>query len=279
MNTKTRKELTQFFIITFAYSWLIWLPSLFVPNFPIQGQTLEIIGAVGPALAALVLVWRLEGKAGLKRIAANSFGKNCRWKFLLPASLILLGVHAASRWIYSLFSSSLPESELLASPLALIPVFIIMFLFAGGLGEEIGWRGFALDRFQEKYSALAASLLLGAFWIVWHLPVFFLPGTNQSLVPFWMFILAVIPLGVMMTWVYNNTNKSIFAAAFFHTVGNLAHELFRIMPTASEPSLTGFIILTVLYYIAAAVIVALYGARTLKRSSSRSAPAVVPETT
>ena len=268
MNSKTRKELINFFVIAFAFAWLVWLPGVLIPNFPITGKVLEVIGALGPALAALILVGRSEGKAGLKRIAANSFGKKCNWKFLIWSSLLLLGIHAASRLLYGLFSSNLPESDMLASPLSILPLFIVMFLLGGGLNEEIGWRGYALDRFQSKYSALTSSLFLGVFWIVWHLPVFFLPGTNQSLVPFWLFILTVIPLGVMMTWVYNNTNKSIFAAAFFHTIGNLAHELFRIMPTEASPDLTGFVILTILYYLTAAVIVIVFGAKALSKSFS-----------
>jgi hypothetical protein len=146
---------------------------------------------------------------------------------------------------------------MLASPVEFIPLFVIMLLAGGGLNEEIGWRGYALDRFQNRFSPLTASLLLSILWILWHLPVFFLPGTNQSQVPFWLFSLAVIPLGVMMTWVYNNSGKSIFAAAFFHTIGNLSHELFRIMPIETNSALTGFVILTVLYFIAAVAVVVL----------------------
>jgi CAAX protease family protein len=265
MQTQTRKELAQFFIITFAFSWLIWLPGILIPNFPLPGKALEILGALGPAVAALYLTWRAKGGAGLKRIVASSFGSRCKWSFLLWSSLMLLGLHGASRLIYSLFASNLPTSEMLASPVSLMPLFIIMFLLGGGLDEEIGWRGYALDRLQGRYNALVASLILGVIWIVWHLPVFFLPGTNQSLIPFWLFTLTVLPLGVMMTWVYNSTNKSIFAAAFFHTIGNLSHELFRIMPTESSPTLTGFAILTVLYYLAAIAITLVFGAKTLRR--------------
>jgi len=68
----------------------------------------------------------------------------------------------------------------------------------------------------------------------------------------------------MLTWVYNNT-KTIFAAAMFHTVGNLAHELFRVIPTEDNPDLTGFVIFTLFYYAAAIVIVVIYGAKTLRR--------------
>lgn len=266
MQTQTRKELFQFFGITFAFSWLVWLPSIVIPNFPIPGKGLELIGALGPAVAALYLTWRTEGNAGLKRIIANAFGAKCTWSFLFWASMMLLGLHAAARVFYGFFTTNLPASEMLTSPIALIPLFIVMFLLGGGLDEEIGWRGYALDRLQTTYSALVASLLLGVIWIVWHLPVFFLQGTNQSFIPFWLFTLSVIPLGVMMTWVYNNTNKSIFAAAFFHTVGNLAHELFRVMPTESSPALTGFVIMTVLYYLAAIVVTVVFGAKTLRKA-------------
>jgi hypothetical protein len=266
MQTQTRQELAQFFGITFAFSWLIWLAGILIPHFPLQGRGLEVLGALGPAVAALYLTWHAEGKEGFKRMVARSFSAEGKWSFLLWASLMLLGLHAASRLIYSLLATNLPASELLASPVMFIPVVIIMFLVGGGLDEEIGWRGYALDRLQSKYSALSASLRLNVVWIVWHLPVFFLPGTNQSFISFWIFILPVIPLGVMMTWVYNNTNKSIFAAALFHTVGNVANELFRVWPTESSPALTGIVILTVLYTLAAVVITVIFGAKTLKRS-------------
>jgi len=112
---------------------------------------------------------------------------------------------------------------------------------------------------------LTASLLLSAIWILWHLPLFFYGGTNQSLIPFWLFVLPVIPLSVMLTWVYNNT-RTIFAAAMFHTVGNIAHDLFKVIPTEEQPTLIGFVILTVIYFIVAVVIVLLYKPQKLSKS-------------
>jgi membrane protease YdiL (CAAX protease family) len=265
MDIDVRKKLTQFFVIAFAFSWLIWLPGILLPTLPIPGKALEVLGALGPAVAALYLTYRAEGKIGLKRVIASSFGKRCKWSFTIWAGLMLLGVHAIVRLVYGQVTDNLPSSEMLSSPLDLVLLFIIMFFLGGGLNEEIGWRGYALDLLQGRYTALGASLMLGVFWILWHLPVFFLPGTNQSLIPFWLFSTTVLPLGVMMTWVYNNSNKSIFAVAIFHTIGNLAHELFYIMPTKDNPSLTGFVILTVLYYLAAIAIVAIFGVKNLSR--------------
>ena len=266
MNNQTRKELVQYFGFTFVFAWLFWLPStltyLGVINAPagLLGL-LKLVGAVGPAVIALILTGRQAGKPGLKQMMVSSFNVKAHWKFWIGAVLLLLGLHAASRFVLTLISSAPPPSP---SPLATIPMFIVMFLIGGGLGEEIGWRGYSLDRLQTKYNALNASLLLVVVWIVWHLPLFFYGDTSQSLIPFRLFILSVIPLGVMLTWVYNNT-KTIFAAAMFHTVGNFAHELFLVRPIETHPELTGFIILTGFYYAAAIVIVVIYGAKTLRR--------------
>jgi membrane protease YdiL (CAAX protease family) len=265
----SQQKLTQFLIFTFAFSWLIWLPGVLtsfgvitIPSGLIR--LLELVGAIGPAVAALYLTGRHEGKPGLKRVLISSFNVKAHWRFWLGAVAMLLALHAVARLLYSLIEPNLPQSDLLQSPIAIIPIFIVMFLVGGGLGEEIGWRGYALDLIQEKQTVLIASLLLFMVWSVWHFPLFFMSGTNQSLIPIWLWLLPVLPLSVMLTWVYNNTH-TIFAAAMFHTIGNLSHELFRVVPTETSPNTSGFVILTVLYYVAAIAIVGIYGAKTLRR--------------
>ena len=264
-----QQKLSQFLILTFAFSWLIWLPGVLttfgiisVPSGLVK--LLELVGATGPAVAALYLTGRYTGKPGLKQMLISSINVKTHWRFWLGAVVMLLALHAAARWIYSLVEPNLPQSDLLQSPVAIVPIFIVMFLVGGGLGEEIGWRGYALDLIQEKRMALVASLFLFVLWSVWHFPLFFMGGTNQSLIPIWLWLLPVLPLSVMLTWVYNNTH-TIFAAAMFHTVGNLSHELFRVVPTEVSPNISGFVILTVLYYVAAIAIVGVYGAKTLRR--------------
>lgn len=138
MDRQTRRQLAAFFIITFAFSWLIWLPGVFLPELPIPGMVLQALGALGPTIAALALTWRWQGRVGLKQILARSFGAGCRWRFLFGASLLHLALLAASRGLYGLFSSNLPTSEMLTSPLAIVPLFVMMLFIGGGLDEEIG---------------------------------------------------------------------------------------------------------------------------------------------
>jgi len=179
------QNLSQFFGFTFVFSWLLWLPGVLtyfgIMDVPAELlKPLELAGAIGPAVIALILTGRQAGKIGLKQMIVSSFNVKARWKFWLGAAAMLLAIHAASRFVLTLVSPSTPQSTLPASPVAIIALFIIMFLVGGGLGEEIGWRGYALDRLQEKHSALNASLLLSAVWIMWHLPLFFFTAAPTS---------------------------------------------------------------------------------------------------
>jgi membrane protease YdiL (CAAX protease family) len=94
-------------------------------------------------------------------------------------------------------------------------------LFFGPVPEELGWRGCALDRLQERDSALISSLIIGGTWALWHLPLFFIAGTYQhglgvGTPAFWLFMVTKFPDSILMTWIYNNTRRST-SLPFFST--------------------------------------------------------------
>ena len=92
----------------------------------------------------------------------------------------------------------------------------------GPIAEELGWRGFALPRLQARIGALAAGLVIGVAWGLWHLP-FFLFGEGASVVggmPFVWYVLLIVAWSVLMTWVYNNTRGSVLLAILFHAAIN-----------------------------------------------------------
>jgi membrane protease YdiL (CAAX protease family) len=122
-------------------------------------------------------------------------------------------------------------SELMSNPARII-LFLIFSMLFGPLPEELGWRGYALDRLQERHSALISSLLLGAMWSLWHLPLFLMEGTYQRSEfrsgEIWFvlnFIVSILALTIVMTWVYNNTKRSILSAILIHFMGNLTGEI------------------------------------------------------
>jgi membrane protease YdiL (CAAX protease family) len=117
----------------------------------------------------------------------------------------------------------------LANP-GLMAQLVLANLLISGFSEELGWRGFALDRAQSRWNGLTASLILGLLHALWHTPLFFIPGISQGemgfLSPDFFLFLFMVPMGaVLMTWVYNNTQRSILSAVLLHFFQNLTLNL------------------------------------------------------
>jgi membrane protease YdiL (CAAX protease family) len=160
------------------------------------------------------------------------------------------------------------------------------------LGEEVGWRGYALPALQVRYGALLASLILGVLWGLWHLPVFFNPDTSYSRLPFLLFLVFIVPVAVLMTWLFNSTGGSVLMAMLFHAVLNTADELWKVLPeysveppTAAEAAAASahyYLMVAIVLWVAAIVLVLVYGPRDLSRhprqvlaaASSESQPRV-----
>jgi uncharacterized protein len=94
------------------------------------------------------------------------------------------------------------------------------------VGEELGWRGYALPLLLEKRSAVVASLILGVVWGLWHLPTFLVPGTPQYGLPLPAFVLLTVEYSILMTWVFLHTKGSVLLATLFHGAINLSQGLF-----------------------------------------------------
>ena len=142
-------------------------------------------------------------------------------------------------------------------------LFSIIFLIIGVLAEEFGWRGFILDILQRKNNAFISSMIIGFFWSLWHLPLFFINGTYQQnlglfSIEFWMFFIIIIPQTIFYTWIYNNTDRSILSAMLLHFCVNLFGELFLFDVQVR-------IIRDIMVFIFAVLIVLIYGYRNLTR--------------
>jgi membrane protease YdiL (CAAX protease family) len=120
-------------------------------------------------------------------------------------------------------------ARVVSNPLMLVGMAVIGML-TGPIAEELGWRGFALERLQVRWSPLVSSLILAPLWWGWHLPLFFMKGTTQYawglFTPlFWFFLVGTVPLAIVFTWVCNHNGKSILAAILAHFTYNLTFSL------------------------------------------------------
>lgn len=232
--TSQNGHLRLFFLTTFAWSWLFWILQVLDSNgiisSPLPSNLTDLLGVFGPSLLAIILTLIYEGKASIHEL----MGRILVWRvglkwyiFVLfwPAVLSLL-----TTGIYILTGGPVPDfanppfMSLYPLPpeaknIGLLPLILIVFLqqtFIGSsMGEEIGWRGFALPRLLQKRNALFSSLILGVIWGLWHLPRFFIQGSPLTL-SIWFFF-GIIADTILFTWIYNNTKGSLLMALLFHT--------------------------------------------------------------
>ena len=115
----------------------------------------------------------------------------------------------------------------------LLILFLVFTLGFDGLGEEIGWRGFALPKLLERYSVLLSSLILGALWSIWHFPYALTKGTFLAEVPLHWFFINLLALSFIYTWIFINTNGSLLLPLLFHAAGNITSNLLPILPPAA----------------------------------------------
>src|SRR4029079_9032801 len=95
-------------------------------------------------------------------------------------------------------------------------LMLLVVCFIAAIGEELGWSGYAIDPLQDRFGALGGALLLGVVWAVWH--VIALLSVQRSLVWIVWWSLGTLALRVIITWLYNNTGRSVFAAGIFHAM-------------------------------------------------------------
>ena len=227
-----------YLILAYSLAWIFWLPVVLTRQDYQKSPlllALVLIGTFGPGIAGIILVYRQFDKDGRRDYWRRVFDfRSISLKWYVLIFLLYPAMHLISIAVNSWMGGSPPQFEFIKEAVAIpigIPVVVILYLLQASF-EEIGWRGYMLDRLQAFWKPLTASLVLGIFHAFWHLPMFWVVGTNQSRwlnVPdFTLFIAFVLASSIYTTWCYNENHRSIFAAALLHTIGNLSLDTFML---------------------------------------------------
>jgi uncharacterized protein len=261
-----RHPLISFFVLTYAITWSLWLPLIiFGDRVPGSlGFVLGMLGSLVPSTLGLVFVGLIRGRSGVRRLLGRLLHARIGLRWYL--AVLALAVLAPLAVGMSILMGG-------ATPVVDRTIFGVLFLFAfhifpgSALGEELGWRGFALPRMQARNSALKASLLIGILWGSWHLPLWLLGRESNPISLYVPFVVAVIASSVICTWLYNNTNGSLLIIVLYHAAINLPITVL-ISPLGTQQT-QPFLIYVGLAVIAAVAVVIATGAEHLSRTAHR----------
>ena len=204
-----RRQLTAYFLTTFAFSWGVFGSAL---AFDFAQSPIVILGVWGPTLSAIIVTAMFYGKDGLKRF----FGRiNARegFKWFLPLLGCFLVIGLTGNYIGSAAAGI--EFDPGFWGWAWVAQVMVTQLLIAGLGEEFGWRGFALQRLQHIMTPFKATMIIAFFHLLWHAPTYWL-GQGMHNVPAIWAIFFLLPWTVLFTWAYNKSNGSISVSIFFH---------------------------------------------------------------
>jgi membrane protease YdiL (CAAX protease family) len=232
-----------FFGATFAWTWAFWglgillkisLESTF-------GFGLLFLGVLGPLVTGIGFTYLTKNQAGRRdywRRMVDVRRIGLKWLLILLLFVPVLNGLAALIDVVlggtgAVWGETLVNAASNPFGLVLSAIFATLIPFI----EELGWRGYVLDRLQASRSAFMATLILGVVWSLWHLPLFFIADSYQAglgvgTLEFWLFMIGIVPLSFAFTWVYNNTQRSILAVILFHGMVNFTGELIAITERA-----------------------------------------------
>ena len=235
-NPPRRSDIIGFLIFSHGWTWGWWLVAALLANrsggtiWQMPAAAAFYLGGAGVMLGGIVMTGRLAGRAGLADLARRTLDPRpiaLRWWLLILAWYPVLTLAAAM--LVAPFDASTSLDLSLAAARLLDPAGLLLFLgfilLIGPLPEEIGWRGFLLDRLLPHHGVLAASMVVALAWWSWHLPLGLMPGYFEAFSrrPDLLVQLAdLIPTAIIYTWIYVSTGRSVLAVIMFHFMGNLA---------------------------------------------------------
>ena len=248
-------ELTLFFLLTLV-AWIIWVPqALYRLGLAESAVSLtspaNALTVWSPGLAAIVLTILWSRGRGLSAL----FGGLGKWRVTWRWYLVALFFEPA-RWCLALGIDRLLGRSYELGPMPLqvilgaaapymIPVAVV-FTIPNAVGEEIGWRTFALPRLSAWRGALVGTLVLGVFWGLWHIPAWIGQGLSLGFGPMAVRVLGLVATAFVFTWIYYGSGGSLVLVVLYHAAIASKNYLFPGLPTQTEEILLWVFVLVMI---------------------------------
>lgn len=231
----------RFYIICFAVTWSFWISAAILSSFGDENgisMILMLFGLFTPAVTAIVTVATSESKAlknDLKRKLVGFY--RIKPLNILIAVLSFALIVVCSILLSLLFGQSADQfaftedfSFSIGGTSALLTILLASVI------EELGWRGYGEDSVASYFTWFTESIIFGCIWALWHLPLFWIEGTyhyglRELGIGYMLnFLISVVPMGFLTTWVYVRNNRSMLACIIFHLFVNTMQEKIAMTP-------------------------------------------------
>lgn len=227
----SKSLLLKFFLLTYLIFWVLFAITgavimLKAPK-PIQ-SIMPIICAWSPTFAFLLMFKKLYPGQLLKEFIKQQFKTRIKISLLIIIISIQTFICLAVAFFYS-GSNNIAVTSVLTSSASIAVLGFFNQLIRGPLGEEIGWRGYALNEMQKRYSPVAAAIILGIVWGFWHTPLWIVTSgySGLDLVKYMaLFLISIIAVSIMITAFYN-LNKNLIIPILIHQLLNFLSSLIN----------------------------------------------------
>ena len=245
-----------FFVLTYIFTWLFWIPAIFTPES--ISPVLMLTGLIAPAVVSTVFVL-VSGSDALKRDLKNKiFGfYKVKWLNVLRAVIVFAIVIVCSILLSLLFGQSTDQfsftEDFSFTGVGIAGAFFTITI--ASVIEEVGWKGYCEDSIGNYMNWFRESLIFGVLWSFWHFPLIFIQGTYQASLmvnPLYVinFFVSGIPMGFIITWVYLESDRSVLACMIFHLFVNFMQEKIAM---TQETKIVETLVITIVTVIIVAV--------------------------
>ena len=245
MLTDYQYKPRTYFVAVFVTTFLFWFAGAYL-SFQEWGKAYYMLfllaGLIAPFVISATMIFSSDN-AELKKDALNRiFNPTLIRVKMLPILVLLMPLAVMVSIAISLpLGGSVNQYELaegFSFSTGFVPVLLLLLLAA--TFEELGWRGYAFDSLQSRYTVFKATIIFSILWSLWHLPLILVKDSYQYEIVqqnVWYavnFYLGIIPLGVIVSWICLKNKKSVLSAILFHFIVNIANEMFDITQTTKS---------------------------------------------
>ena len=224
-------HLLVFLLVAFVLAWVPWAAVVSLGGeLRWHAAILQALATFAPGVAALVVAGQASGWAGLRKVLKplGHFRVGGSWY-----ALALLGppvLMAAAVAVHVGLGGRPPDLPDPGRWLFIPGLFVLVLLIGGPLGEEPGWRGYALPVLQRRLGPVTGALALGLVWAVWHLPLRLIPGTPQAQVPLMLVVVQTVALSLILAWILSRSGGSLLLVVLAHASINTWAGPLRVLP-------------------------------------------------